>query len=386
MNNVQKNNFKDFKICDSHMHLAYPETVDATEKTFREIMEYFCFDRIALMCLTTGSSYRKSDAAGNLKALYIKDKFNRKRADSTFVYGSPMHFFDERDTAENYLNQVKTLYNMGVDGYKFLDGKPSLRKKLGRKLCDPIYDKMYAFIEEKGLPVKMHVADPPTFWGAKETMSEAALTHGWWVGDGTYPSFEELHEEVYSILKKFPKLKFCPAHCFYLGHRIDELTAFFENWENTAFDLTPGYFNLYEFSKKPDEWRAFFKKYAHRIFFGTDIFNETVEGSSLSKYDDIWKAPTDLRRFLEKKSSDVFDAALGALAPLGLDDDTLSEIYFGSHLKLHPHAEKLDKELIVFEAKKLVEDIAARNVTYENESDYALETANSNKIINHFSK
>lgn len=384
MNNVQKNNFGDFKICDTHIHLVFPETIESTEKTFREIIEYFGYDRIALMCLDSGSGHRGNDPVNNLKALYIKDKFNKESADSTFVYGHPIHYFDERDTAEGYLNQVKTLYDMGVDGYKFLDGKPSSRKQLGRKLCDPIYDKMYAFIEEKGMPVKMHIADPPKFWGPKETMTDYELMRGWWFGDGTYPSFQELHDEVYGILKKFPKLKFCAAHCFYLSHDIEQLTSFFENWENTSFDLTPGQFNLLEFTKKPDEWKAFFKKYAHRIFFGTDTYNQFIEGSDLSKYE-CYTAPTVVRKVLEKTPEDAFDASIGRLVPLNLDNDTLSEIYFGSHVKLHPYARKLDKELIVSEAKKLVDDIVSRKVVFEEESEYLLETENLNKIIKHFS-
>jgi len=389
MNHMQKYGFKDFKLCDTHIHLVFPETLESTEKAFREKREYFNYTRIALMALTAGSGHRSSDATNNLKALYLKDKFNSETKDSTFVYGNPIYFFDERDTADSLLEQAKTLYALGADGYKFLDGKPSLRKKLGRKLCDPIYDKMYAFAEEMGMPVKMHVADPPRYWGPKETMTDHALSRGWWCGDGTYPSFQELHDEVYGILKKFPKLKFCAAHCFYLGHDIEQLTRFLEDWENTSFDLTPGQFNLVEFSKKPDEAKAFLKKYKSRIFFGTDTYNSPVQGNDLSKYDAYDRPSISrafmVRRFFEKSPDEAFDVSADRLVPLALDDETVSEIYFGSHQKLHPHAREVDRDLLRFESKKMLEDISSGNITFAEESEYKLESDNLRTIIEYLS-
>ena len=384
MNNPQKNGFKDFKVCDTHIHIVYPETVDSSEKILSEIIEYFGYSRIAIQCLTAGSGHRDFDYANNLKALYLKEKLNEKNPGSVFVYGNPIHYFDERDTADSYLEQVKTLHEMGVDGIKLLDGKPSLRKRLGRKLSDPVYDKMYAYLEENEIPVKMHVADPPKYWGPKEDQTEYAIMRGWWCGDGTFPSFQDLHDEVYEILEKFPKLHFCAAHCFYISHDIEQMKMFFEKWENTSFDLTPGQSNLLEFSKKPEEWKEFFKKYSHRIFFGTDTYNQFAEGDGLEKYDQYWSAPTVVRKFFEKTPEDDFDVAVGHLVPLNMDDDVLKNIYFGSHEKLHPATKPLNKELIVSEAKKLLEGINNRTVPFEEESDYPLEKGNLEQIIKYF--
>ena len=36
MNHMQKYGFKDFKLCDTHIHLVFPETLESTEKAFRE--------------------------------------------------------------------------------------------------------------------------------------------------------------------------------------------------------------------------------------------------------------------------------------------------------------------------------------------------------------
>lgn len=383
MNNPQKNNFKDFKICDTHIHPAYPETLDSTEKILSEIKEYFNYDRITLLCMTE-SGHRKCDPDNNLKALYLKDRFNKVKPDSVLVYGTPLYYYDERDTADSLYNQIKALYDMGIDGIKLMDGKPNRRKKMGKKLCDPMYDKMYAFAQENGIPVKMHVADPPKFWGAKETLTDYEIGRGWWCGDGTYPTFQEFHDEVYGILEKFPKLKFCAAHCFYLGHDLEQLTEFFEKWENTSIDLTPGQFNLIEMSKKPEEARAFFRKYADRIFFGTDTYNQFIKGDNLSRYD-AWIAPTVVRKALERQPEEVFDTSAGHYVPFGLDDEILSQIYFGSCEKLHPTARKVDGELVIAECKKFIKDIENRKFAFSEEFEYQLEVDNLNQIIRYFS-
>lgn len=385
MNNVEKNGFRKLKLCDTHIHPITPDPIERTTNTFREIIKYFSFDRIALMALTRVIC-KELDPANNVKALYLKSILNSERPGSTFVYGGLLHFFDERDTAEGYLEQVTKLYEMGVDGYKILDGKPEFRKRAGKKLCDPVYDKMYAFMEEKGLPVKMHVADPYKFWDPKEMQMDYVIENNWWCGDGTFPTFQELHDEVYGILAKFPKLKFCAAHFFYLSHDIEQLTEFFEKWENTSVDLTPGTSLFLEFAKKPDEWKTFFKKYKHRIFFGTDIFNDFVEGDNLSKYEDYWTTGTIVRKMLEKTENDGFDTTVGHLIPMNLDDEILSDIYFNNHVRLHQKPRLINKELVLKESKKLLSGLQNGEFDVHEICEYSLEIENLKTIIDYFSK
>ncbi len=385
MNNVQTNGFRKFKICDSHMHITTPDPIERTADTFREIIKYFSFDRIALMCVTRWPVC-ELDPDSNVKALYLKSVLNSENPGSTFVYGSPLHFYDERDSADGFLEQVTKLYDMGVDGYKMLDGKPEFRKKSGRKLCDAIYDKMYAFMEEKGMPLKIHVADPPMFWEEKEKQLDYVLANGWWCGDGTYPSFQELHDEVYGILEKFPKLKLCAAHSFYLSNDIEQLTEFLEKWENTSIDLTPGTSIFVGFSKKSEEWKAFFKKYKHRIFFGTDICNDFVEGAELSKYESYWSVATIARKMLEKDASENFDVPAGHLVPMNLDDEILSDIYFNNYALLHPTPRHINKELVLKESRTILNEFQNREIELDSESRHSLEIENLKTVIDYFSK
>ena len=374
--------FKPFKICDTHIHITAPGRVDDSARTFSEIMDYFGYSRIGIPALTTEGGHGECDPANNLKAFYAKDVLNCKCTDSAFVYANPFYPLDGSDSAEMYLEEVKELYRMGADGFKFLDGKPILRKKINRRLSDSIYDKMYAYLEEMGLPVLMHIADPKYFWGPREGMSEYGLKSGWWCGDGSCPSFEQLHEEVYEILHKFPKLNFRAAHCFYLGYDIDELSAFLEKWENTAIDLTPGAINLVEMGEKPNEWRDFFKKYSKKIYFGTDTYNTYIEGD-ITKYE-RWTAPSLIRRVLEYPSDAHFEQGGNSFTPLNLDDDILSDIYIENHKRLHPNSRPLDRELIAYRAKEMLSDMENGFVTYPSEERSKLEAENIRSVIKRF--
>ena len=388
MNNIEYKNYKNIKICDSHLHLVLPTRLEGMVNKFREVMDYFCCERLGLMCLTHASGHRQYDYTNNIKALYIKSVLNSERPDSIYVYGNHINFYDERDTADSFLQQVKNMYEMGVDGYKSLDGNPANRKAIGKPLCDSVFDKMYSFIEQHNMPIKMHLGQPPTAWGPKSTITPYALSRGWWYGDGTYPSLEEHRAEVDAILTKFPKLKLCLAHFYFLGHDIDAAANFFEKWENVSFDLTPGKAMYIGFSEKHDEWREFFKKYSHRIYLGTDTYNGEVEGDDLSKYHEDENQRLNLvRSMLEKPYKEGYvDAAGTQLYPLELEDDILKNIYIENHKKLHPQPRPLNKNAILKEGEALLCGIKERTIPFETEEEYALEEENMKVIIDYFEK
>ncbi len=382
MKNAEKNNFYNIPLCDTHFHLIYPETIEDTTDIFRNIINYYDYKRVTLCCMAK-SSHRVADPANNLKGLYLKSLLNNEyNEDKIFVYGSPFHFYDERDTQDGYLAQVKELYDMGVDGYKMLDGKPNLRKMLGKKLCDPVFNKMYAFMEEKGLPLKYHLGDPITNWGEKSTMDEYTINQGWWYGDGTFPTLAEFRDEIDGILTKFPKLKLCLAHFYFYSDDLEGATAFFERWENVSFDLTPGGEMFVNFNKRPEEWKEFFKKYKNRIFFGTDTYNIPISGDLETC---AWGRSNLVRRMLEKDPSESFEARnLGTLNPMGLDIEDVKDIYYNNHKNLHPSARKLNNKLIAEKALQTIEKLKNNEFILESDEEVKLEIKNLESVYNYF--
>ena len=389
MKNVQRNNYRPLPLCDTHFHLIYPETVESTINIFREITDYFDISRITMNCISCGSGHRSIDFPNNVKGIYVRDRLNEARADSAFVYGSFTHLFDGTDTAESYLAQIKRLYDIGFDGFKMLEGKPEFRKKLGHPLCDEIFDKSYAFMEEAGFPVKMHLGDPYTAWGPKESITPYALSRGWWYGDGTYPSFEELHEEVYGVMKKFPKLKLCLAHFFFLGHNTDELRRFFDTYENVSVDLTPGASMFKGFTEHYNDAVKFFEDYPDRIFFGSDTYNRPVEGDAFDKYKQSGDAGhrINLVRHCLEKSEDmeIEEGRLGFFKPLNLSDKVLRDIYYGNHTRLHPAVRNTDKALARAYAEEMLEIINCDFHKFAVPEEKETEEQNLRTIIGYYS-
>lgn len=321
--------FKNYKVINTHFHYLYPLKINETLELFRYMRDYYEYDALGLLAVVD-CDHRYNDITANLKGLYLKARLNQEEEGSCYIYGAPIHYYDERDTADGYLEQAKAIYEMGCDGFKSLDGKPTQRKPLGRPLCAPLYDKMYAYLEEVGLPLKMHVCDPRKYWGAKETLPPTAIARGWWYGDGSYPSFDEIHAEVRSIMEKFPRLRLCMAHMGYLTDTPDAWVEFLEKYSGTSYDLTPGAAEFLAFTKDPELWRGYLRKYSKRIFFGTDTYNRIEHEDVLAKSMDVTSTRHDqVRRALEGTPGETFEvSSIQAIVnPLGLDEQTLNDIY-----------------------------------------------------------
>lgn len=384
MTNREVNEYKNYRISNTHIHLIYPKPVDSTVSIFRTFLQYFEYESMTL-CAMTRSGHRVFDSTNNLKALYCKSVLNAERANSIYVYGSTLHLYDAHDTSEGYLHQVKDLYDMGADGYKLLDGKPEFRKNLRKPLCDPIFDAMYAFIEEKGLPVKMHLGDPAYFWGAKENLTPYEISRGWYYGDGTFPSREDLYDEVYEILTKFPQLKLCLAHFGFMDDDLERATDFFERFENVSLDLTPHGTMFIRFKQRPEEWLAFFNRYADRIFFGSDTYNYISVQDTEGDYEHTGFLPNIVRRMMEYPEERIYEHPdYGTMVPMHLPDCILKKIYSDNQRNLLGDARPLNAEKIVASAEAMKANIENGTYVFSPAEEKELELENLDTIIRHF--
>jgi len=331
MTNQDVFGYRPIAVCDSHFHLSYPQTVDDSVKIFSMIMEYFDLERMALMCYTLNSA--GPHPADNAKALYIKDVMNKATPHRRiYAFGSFSHRTDGRDTAEGYLAQAKRIYALGFDGIKILDGKPSVYKRIGRPLDDPIYDSALSYAEETGMPVTIHVGDPPSFWDPAQ-ITEAERARGWFC-DESCPTLPELRGQTERLLQKHPRLKVILAHFFFLSHDHEACVRMMETYPNLSFDLTPNGYMYADFTKEPAVWRAFFVRYADRILYGTDTYNTHLFETAA----DYGRNPHLLRPNLVRRAlefSEPFeDVTHGTIVPLALDEGTLTKIYRENFIRL----------------------------------------------------
>ncbi len=313
-------NFADIPIIDAHVHMSMPCTIPESEEHFREVMELRGYERMVFQAYTENPE--KVNPLANTEALYYKLRFP-----GCYACGSLLHCHDERDTARGYAVQAEKLWDMGFDGMKMLEGKPAVRRALGHRLDDEIFDLYYAFLEENRIPLTMHLADPSYFWDADRVTPEI-IRRGWFCGDGTYPSYDDFYDEIFGVLEKFPRLSLTLAHFGFMS-RHPERAQRFMGYENTMLDLTPGGEMFVGFSQDTEYWRDFFLTHRRRILFGTDTYNDSQREFTYGNASGRCRL---VRSFLEYSEPFAWPTLTGPrpdglLYPLGLPRDVLRDIY-----------------------------------------------------------
>ena len=204
------------------------------------------------------------------------------------------------------------------------------------------------------------MANPKENWDIS-TASEDAIKLGR-VYDSSYPTKEEITNQVFNVMQKFPKLKLILAHFGFFSYDISDAERFL-SYPNTAFDITPGGEQLINMSKEWDKWLPFWKKYQDRIFYGTDFY-AFPKG-------DMWeisfnRRPKFVRQFLETNQSHEYlgEQFNGVL----LDEKLREKIYRQNFLNLLGKPKQIDISYMIDKAKRLA-------LKSEHKSRYAKEDA-----------
>jgi predicted TIM-barrel fold metal-dependent hydrolase len=302
-------------LIDAHVHL---DTYRGVEE-LRELATTAGIDRYNIVCVA-GTPERS--LAVNSIALLAKARHPL----TTTVFGGLQYGIGQPVTSVALRRQAERLWAAGCDGMKMLEGKPTSRKRIPFAMDDPVYDQYYGFLQEAGIPILWHVADPATFWDP-HLVSATAKQQGWDYSDGSFPSREQLYGEVDRVLAKFPRLRVTFAHFYFLSNEPDRAESFLNRWPSVTFDITPGSEMYRNFSKAPDRWRAFFIKYQDRILFGTD--NIAPVGARAVARGGMLDKIRMMRQFLE--TTGTFEGFCTATSRnvigLGLPPETLTRIY-----------------------------------------------------------
>ena len=333
---VYESQYKDIPVFDCHTHIMHgPEGI----QTAMVIKQMFNFEWMNVLSIPVW------DFAQNLKMMVFKNQFPQKN----YIFGGLIHSKEVIGAGYDYATQAKNLLALGFDGMKMLEGKPEIRKDLQKPLDDPSFDEYYRFLEEEKVPILFHIADPEEFWD-RDLVPEWAYNNGWFWGDGTYSSKEDLYREVDGILTKFPKLRAIFAHFYFLSADLERAAAFLDKWENVCIDLTPGIEMFVNLSKNPEEARGFFLKYQDRILFGTDNFDPGNE----EELGNMIKTVRIMRQFLE--TDDSFQVWDSTFKGIKLEREVLEKIYYKNFFTyVNAEPKKLILEAAIEECKQTIE-------------------------------
>ena len=324
-----------FPVFDAHIHVQgrFYE-LDAFMEDCRRIYVETGVEGVTSQCT---SSYKKK--SGQAPAQILAKALNPGKffINGGFTYRMDGLPFDRA----GMLAQVQDIYDVGFDGLKMLEGKPTVRKETGIPLDSEIYADAFAFCEEKDFHVLCHVGDPWTFWD-KDKCPPSAYKYGWAYVDGGYVPKEELHAEVDRVLKRHPKLNLTLPHFYFLAFDLERMADFFDRNPTVSTDLCPNPYLFYDLQADLDKSREFFVKYQDRIFFGSDNeVNDGHIGDHIARHSN--KKNADIFRFLELSTeydTELFD--IGKLHGIGLDDEALRNIYTGAYARIQGGARTLN--------------------------------------------
>lgn len=262
------------RFIDSHIHLYswYNEKgIDLFEGL--DNFQKGCVANAINICSLSQGEY--GDVSNNIMcALY---KLHNPTA---FAYGGLVYpSYPVRlplPTDLNFATQYQELMEIGFDGIKLLETKPTTLQKLGVAINNECYDEFFKQAEKDGTHFIWHVADPEFFWAKEKNYDNDC-----YYGNGGYSSFDEIFSWVYEVLERYPKLNVTFAHFFFLVDKPSKLEELFEKYENLSIDITPGT-EMYEvFNANHSFYREFFEKYADRIIFGTDCGFPAIDYNAL---------------------------------------------------------------------------------------------------------
>ncbi len=263
----------DFKkrVIDGHYHI-YNWYNEENRDFFSVTEEYIKEANFRTININALPSVEQ-DVSNNIIAALFKLKHPESFAHGGLVYDScPVTTVPEgMDSATQY----RELMEIGFDGIKMLETKPTLAKALGIMPDNEFYEGLFENAEKNGTHIVWHVADTFKYWDP-EKAPRSAIENGWYYGDGTYPTYEEIFRSVYRVLERHPQLKVTFAHFFFLSKHPQYLVELFERFPNVNIDLTPGTEMYESFGERRAFYRDFFTRYADRIGYGTDCCEDGI--------------------------------------------------------------------------------------------------------------
>lgn len=342
--------FKDIPVVDCHVHFWDFKT----EEEMMKIKDACRFARINVL-----SIYDRAKVNQNPECMYMK----AKHPESFYAFGGLDYsaiFSGLRSAEPSLCKQVDVMIDIGLDGVKMVEGKPTERKVIPIRFDDDFYKDYFSHLESLGFPLLFHVNDPEEFWDPQKTPSWAK-EQGWFY-DGTYPTKEQLYAEVESVLDRCPDLKVIFAHFYFVSADLERASHFLERNKHVCLDLTPGIEMYYNFSAKREEWREFFIRYQDRIVYGTDIGGGQSIAEATSRAWIVRKFQETGDEFTVPKESDSL--LVGPEIPfkgLNLPNAALEKIYAKNFERLaSPRPRRLDLRKALVECKRIAE-IATKN-------------------------
>lgn len=138
-------------------------------------------------------------------------------------------------------------------------------------LDDPHYEPLWCAAGELGLPIVIHVADPPCFFKPIDPDNEHYIClskHPEWSfhRPGLF-SFEEHMRMQEAVIRDHPGTTFVVAHVGSYAENLARVSEWLERYPNMYVDVAA---RVDQLGRQPYTARAFIERWQDRVMFGTD--------------------------------------------------------------------------------------------------------------------
>lgn len=312
-----------FPVIDMHAHFGplllgenYEQTFDTKEscRMLRDmgIEKIFCLelvweDQYDRLC-------RKLDASeGMILPVGSVDVFKALDSDfDSYVYRTL------KAMKEKGMAAVKLWKNMTLMGME----------RFGRNLPlnDPHYEPLWRACGELGLPIIIHVADPPCFFRPTEPDNEHYIClsqHPEWsfYRPGIF-SFEEHMAMQEAVIRDHPDTTFVVAHVGSHAENLGLVSQWMEKYPNMLVDVAA---RLDQLGRQPYTAKAFIERFQDRVLFGTDYEGHFTPERTRSFYHTHYRFFQTRDEYFEHPFPDMLGQ--WRICGLGLEEDVLRKLY-----------------------------------------------------------
>jgi predicted TIM-barrel fold metal-dependent hydrolase len=257
--------FEDIPKIDVHSHIFedLPEVVEMMDRTRMRIVNV-CVRGTDLERLR-----RAQEVAEQLRAKYGRERF-------PFASTFDLTRRDDPDYHDQVRRWLEASFEKGAVMVKiWKEVGMEIKDRQGRFVLpdEALFDPVYAFLAERGVPLLAHLAEPLDAWRPLDPQS---VHYGYYSqnpewhlhGREGFPSHAELIAARDRILERHPRLSVIGAHLGSLEHDVDEVARRLDRYPNFAVETSARTADL---TRQPHaKVRAFLVRYQDRVLYGLD--------------------------------------------------------------------------------------------------------------------
>ena len=194
------------------------------------------------------------------------------------------------------------------------------------RLDDPHYEPIWQVCGEEGLPVIIHVADPPCFFRPTEPDNEHYICLSqhpeWSFHRPGIASFEEHMAMQETVIRNHPDVTFVVAHVGSYAENLGKVAEWMEKYPNMCVDVAA---RLDQLGRQPYSARAFIERFQDRVLFGTDYEGRFGEARTREFYHTHYRFFQTRDEYFDHPFPDMLGQ--WKIFGLGLEEDVLRKLY-----------------------------------------------------------